>query len=121
MKELFEQVQEGAPIIYIGKEKLNESVIKHITEVINKKKIIKLKFQKSVKDKEEMYQIIMELSVKTKSHCLDHRGHVFILSKKLIPEVHQPKKFNKIAYLKSKEEGSETIGEMGLKEEKKED
>ncbi len=107
MKELFEQVREGNPLVFIGKEKLNENVINHVNEMLKKKKIIKLKFQKSVQDKREMYEIIMELSIKTKSFCLDHRGHVFILSKKLIPAIHQPKKFDKDMYLKNKEEGIE--------------
>ena len=106
MKELYEQVRESNPLVFIGKEKLNESVINHVNEMLKKKKIIKLKFQKSVKDKDEMYEIIMELSLKTKSFCLDHRGRAFILSKKLISGVHQPKKFDKELYLKMKEEGN---------------
>ncbi len=111
MKELFEQVREGNPLVFIGKEKLNESVISHVNEMLKKKKIIKLKFQKTIKDKKEMYEIIMELSIKTKSFCLDHRGRVFILSKKLIPAIHQPKKFDKDLYLKYKEEGLDIIKE----------
>ena len=93
MKELFEEVRKGTPHLFLGKSGLSEGFVENVKSLLKKKRIIKIKIQKGVFNKETLVDTIIELSKRTRSHCLDQRGRVFILSKKLIPDVHQPKRF----------------------------
>ncbi len=92
-KDRFEDVRMGKPALFIGKNLITPGVVKHVKELFKQQSILKLKFQKNIVSKERYPEIILELCDKTKSYCLDLRGHVFILSRYQIEGVHWPKQF----------------------------
>ena len=72
------------PHAILGKKGITEEFVIHISSLIKRYKIIKVKALKNVATKENIKQLAAEISDKTGSYLLDVRGKTFILSKNKI-------------------------------------
>ncbi|TFG00841.1 MAG: RNA-binding protein [Promethearchaeota archaeon] len=81
LKEKYKQVLLGNPTLIMGKKGINEGLLEHISRLLKKHKIIKIKMLKTALHGEKKEKIAQMIADKTNSHLLDLRGRTFILSK----------------------------------------
>ncbi len=67
------------PTVQIGKNKVNEGVIKEIKAQLKTKEYIKVKFLKSIK--KEVDQLINQILKHTNAQLVERRGSTIILKK----------------------------------------
>lgn len=71
------------PIIRIGKNGLTPETIKEIKKLLEKKRLIKIKFLKSALQNKNRKELAKELAEKTSSTLVDVIGFVAVLNKKI--------------------------------------
>ncbi|MFX1375532.1 MAG: YhbY family RNA-binding protein [Promethearchaeota archaeon] len=76
----FKKALLSQPNCTLGKQGITEEFILHVTKLLKKSKIIKIKVLKTVSYKPNIKDIAVEISKITNSYLLDIRGKVFILS-----------------------------------------
>ena len=81
-KELKSKAVELKPIIHVGKAGLTENAIKEIKIQLKKKKLIKIKFLKSIVKENDKKELFNELASKTGSKIIHKVGFVAILYRK---------------------------------------
>lgn len=64
----------------IGKNGVNDNVIKEIKRQLKANQIVKLRFAKNIADQKDDY--ISDIVSKTRSQVIDVRGHVAVIYKK---------------------------------------
>ena len=74
------------PHCTLGKQGVTEEFILHVTKLLKRYKIIKIKALKTIASKSTIDSIADEISKLTSSYLLDVRGKIFILSLKPIKE-----------------------------------
>ena len=74
------------PHCTLGKQGVTEEFILHVTKLLKRYKIIKIKALKTIASKSNIDSIAVEISKLTSSYLLDVRGKIFILSLKPIKE-----------------------------------
>ena len=85
-KEFKKTLLEKKPHCTLGKLGLTEEFILHVTKLLKRYKIIKIKALKTIASKSNIDSIADEISKLTSSYLLDVRGKIFILSLKPIKE-----------------------------------
>jgi len=78
--EDFKKVMLGEPHVILGKKGITEEFINHILKLLKRYKIIKIKALRSIATKSNINALANEISNLTKSHLLDIRGKIFVLS-----------------------------------------
>jgi RNA-binding protein YhbY len=68
------------PDCILGKSGITDEFIIHVTKLLKRYKIIKIKALKSIASRSNINEIAKEVSRLTNSHLLDVRGKKFILS-----------------------------------------
>jgi RNA-binding protein len=81
-EELKSRAMELKPVIIVGKSGLSDPVIKEIKLQLKKKKLIKVKFLKTIVKKESKKELFKELASKTGSRIVTQVGFVAALYKK---------------------------------------
>ncbi len=79
-QDKFKKVLLGPPHCNLGKNKITDEFIQHVSALLKKNKIIKIKALKSAVTDSDIDGIAKELSEATESNLLDVRGKTFILS-----------------------------------------
>ena len=82
IKELKSKALELKPIIWIGKSGLTDNVVKEIKLLLKKKKLIKVKFLKTIVKEKNKKELFKELAKKTNSRIVHQVGFVAVLHKK---------------------------------------
>ena len=82
LKELKSKAVELKPIIWIGKSGLTDNAIKEIKLQLKKKKLIKVKFLKSIVKEKNKKELFKELASKTGSRIIHQVGFVVVLYRK---------------------------------------
>ncbi len=82
LKELKSKAVELKPIIWIGKSGLTDNAIKEIKIQLKKKKLIKVKFLKSIVKEKDKKELFNELASKTGSKVIHQVGFVVVLYRK---------------------------------------
>ena len=70
------------PVLRIGKSGLTEGVIEEIKKQLKKKKLIKIKFLKSVLEDNDKKKFAKEIASKTDSELVQQVGFVIVLNKR---------------------------------------
>jgi len=70
------------PAVRIGKGGLDEGVIEEVIRQLKKKKVIKVKFLKSMSGSENLDELVAELATQTSSEVWGRRGFVVVLARK---------------------------------------
>lgn len=81
LKELKKQGKSLKPIINIGKNGITDPQIEHIKRIILKKKLIKIKFNRSAIEEKEKNIILTELINKTNAVLIDFIGFNAVIYK----------------------------------------
>ncbi|MFX0029892.1 MAG: YhbY family RNA-binding protein [Candidatus Hermodarchaeota archaeon] len=68
------------PHCYLGKQGITEEFILHVTKLLKRYKVIKIKALKTVASKSNIKDLALKISQLTNSILLDVRGKIFILS-----------------------------------------
>ena len=76
------------PHAILGKNGITNEFINHVSKLLKRYKIIKIKALKSVVNKSNIKLIASQISEATNSYLLDVRGFTFIISKSLINKNH---------------------------------
>ena len=84
----FKKVVLSHPHCILGKKGITNDFITHVTKLLKRYKIIKIKALKSVASKSNIKELADKISHLTQSHLIDIRGKTFILS------LHEIKKSN---------------------------
>ncbi len=82
--EDFKKVLLTEPHAILGKNGISDDFITHITKLLKRYKIIKIKALKSIASKSNIKVIANQISEATQSFLLDVRGKTFIISKEKI-------------------------------------
>jgi RNA-binding protein len=77
----FQKILQSKPHIILGKNGITDEFINHVTTLLSKFRIIKIKALKSVANKTNIKEIANKVADMTNSHLMDLRGKIFILSK----------------------------------------
>jgi RNA-binding protein YhbY len=77
----FKNVLLSEPHMILGKNGITDEFITHTTQLLRKKKIIKIKALKSIANKNNINQIAEKVVNLTNSYLIDLRGRTFIISK----------------------------------------
>lgn len=72
--ELRKKARSLSPIIHIGKNGITDALINEIEKTLKKKKMIKIKMNRSALDDKDKKEIAKELLIKTKSELVDFIG-----------------------------------------------
>ncbi len=99
MSNPFNEVRMGTVDVHIGKNGITSGLIEHITNILQKKKIIKIKVLREEAHEVTVNRIIATVLQQIKAVVLDVRGFTFILAKKPVPGVHLPKKYQNLETL----------------------
>ncbi|MHA1146379.1 MAG: YhbY family RNA-binding protein [Candidatus Helarchaeota archaeon] len=83
-KEKIKSVKTGPAILSIGKNGINEGLIKEIKIQLKKNKLIKIKIHKSILENPESDRVALaeKITSKTNSTLYETRGNTFIIYKK---------------------------------------
>ena len=76
----FKQALLSQPHCILGKQGVSEEFVNHVTTLLKRYKIIKVKALKSVASKTNIKELAQKISKLTNSNLLDIRGKIFILS-----------------------------------------
>jgi RNA-binding protein len=76
----FKQALLSQPHCILGKQGVSEEFVNHVTKLLKRYKIIKVKALKSVASKTNIKELARKISKLTNSNLLDIRGKIFILS-----------------------------------------
>lgn len=68
------------PHCILGKQGITEEFILHVTKLLKRYKVIKIKALKTIATKSNIKEIAARVSKLTNSYLLDVRGKIFILS-----------------------------------------
>ena len=68
------------PHCILGKRGITKEFIQHVSKLLKRYKIIKIKTLKTISSKSNIKDIAIETSKLTNSYLLDVRGKIFILS-----------------------------------------
>ena len=77
----FKKVLLSEPHATLGKNGITDEFISHISKLLKRYKIIKIKALKSIAIKSNIKEIAHNISKNTESYLLDVRGFTFIISK----------------------------------------
>ena len=69
------------PHCNLGKKGISEEFITHVSKLLKKYKVIKIKVLKSGISKSNIKDLAKQISTETNSHIIDVRGRTLILSK----------------------------------------
>jgi RNA-binding protein YhbY len=69
------------PHCNLGKKGISEEFITHVSKLLKKYKVIKIKVLKSGISKSNIKDLAKQISIETNSHLIDVRGRTLILSK----------------------------------------
>lgn len=81
IKELKKKSKNLEPILRIGKNGINETVILEIKKHLKKRGLIKIRFLNSVLEKVEKRKMIEEIVEKTSSRLIEQVGNVMTIYK----------------------------------------
>ena len=84
----FKKVVLSQPHCILGKKGITNDFLNHVTKLLKRYKIIKIKALKSVATKSNIQELANQISQLTQSYLVDVRGKIFILS------LHEIKKYN---------------------------
>jgi len=76
----FKKALLSQPRCTLGKRGITKEFILHVTKLLKRYKIIKVKTLKTIASKSNIKDIAIEISKLTNSYLLDVRGKIFILS-----------------------------------------
>ena len=76
----FKKVVLSQPHCILGKKGITNDFINHVTKLLKRYKIIKIKALKSVATKSNIKELATQISQLTQSYLVDIRGKIFILS-----------------------------------------
>ncbi|MFX0037702.1 MAG: YhbY family RNA-binding protein [Promethearchaeota archaeon] len=76
----FKNALHSHPHCILGKRGISDEFINHVTKLLKRYKIIKVKALKSVVTKSNMEELAQKVSNLTNSYLLDIRGKIFVLS-----------------------------------------
>jgi RNA-binding protein YhbY len=76
----FKKALLSKPNCTLGKQGITEEFIQHVTKLLKRYKMIKIKALKTVASKANIREIASEISKLTNSYLLDLRGRNFIIS-----------------------------------------
>jgi RNA-binding protein YhbY len=76
----FKKALLSQPHCSLGKRGITEEFILHVTKLLKRYKVIKIKALKTIASKSNIKDIALEISKQTNSYLLDVRGKIFILS-----------------------------------------
>ena len=82
LKDLKSKGKQLKPIINIGKSGITESQISHIKKTLKKKKLIKIRFNRSALEEKDKVDVLKEILNKTGSVQIDFIGFNAIIYKK---------------------------------------
>lgn len=77
----FKEVLLASPHCNLGKKGITDEFLDHVSKLLKRYKIIKIKALKAVATKSNIQQIAKEISELTGSRVLDVRGKIIILGK----------------------------------------
>lgn len=77
----FKEVLLGDPHCILGKNGLTTEFLDHVSSLLKRYKIVKIKALKSIANKTNIKDIAQQITLKTGSHLNDIRGKTFIISK----------------------------------------
>lgn len=80
-REEFKKVLLSRAHCILGKNGITDDFLDHVTKLLKKYKILKIKALKSIANKSTIKSLAVEISKSTNSHILDIRGKQIILSK----------------------------------------
>lgn len=80
-KQLRSKSKTLKPILIIGKNGVNDEVIKKIKEYLVKNEIIKIKFLSSYIGDKDKKEVFLDLATKTKTKIIDQIGFTLVLKK----------------------------------------
>ena len=76
----FKKALLSKPHCTLGKRGITKAFIQHVTKLLKRYKVIKVKTLKTIATKSNIKDIAIEVSKLTNSYLLDVRGRIFILS-----------------------------------------
>ncbi|MDX1798390.1 MAG: YhbY family RNA-binding protein [Candidatus Lokiarchaeia archaeon] len=76
----FKQALLSQPHCILGKHGVSDEFVNHVTNLLKRYKIIKVKALKSVATKTNIKELAQKISKLTNSYLIDIRGRIFILS-----------------------------------------
>lgn len=79
--EKFKRVLLTPPHCTLGKNGITDEFLTHVTKLLKRYKMIKIKALKSVANKLNIKALATEISTNTNSYILDIRGRTIIISK----------------------------------------
>ena len=77
----FKQALLSQPHCILGKHGVSDEFVNHVTNLLKRHKIIKVKTLKSVATKTNIKELAQKISKLTNSYLIDIRGRIFILSR----------------------------------------
>ncbi len=83
----FKKVVLSQPHCILGKKGITNDFINHVTKLLKRYKIIKIKALKSVATKSNIKELANQISHLTQSFLVDIRGKIFILSLQKINKI----------------------------------
>ncbi|MBW2982486.1 YhbY family RNA-binding protein [Candidatus Woesearchaeota archaeon] len=81
LKELKSKAMELEPVIWVGKSGLTDSLIKEVKIQLKKRKLIKVKFLKTIVKEKDKKELFKEIASKTDSRIITQVGFVVVLYK----------------------------------------
>ena len=79
--EEFKRVLNAKPNCILGKNGITSEFLSHITQLLKRYKIIKIKVLKTIATHNNIRDLANQISNETKSHIMDVRGKIIIISK----------------------------------------
>ena len=79
--EEFKKVLLGDPHCILGKKGLTLEFLEHVSKLLKRYKIIKIKALKSIAENTPIKVLAEDIAEKTQSHLIDVRGKTFLISK----------------------------------------
>ncbi|MFW9818909.1 MAG: YhbY family RNA-binding protein [Candidatus Thorarchaeota archaeon] len=79
-REEFKQALLSPPHCILGKHGVSDEFVNHVTKLLKRYKIIKVKALKSAVNKTNIKELAQKISKLTNSYLIDIRGKIFILS-----------------------------------------
>ncbi|MFX1500489.1 MAG: YhbY family RNA-binding protein [Promethearchaeota archaeon] len=76
----FKKVLLSQPDCILGKNGITDEFINHVTKLLKRYKVIKIKALKSIATKSNIKELANKISQLTSSYLIDVRGKIFILS-----------------------------------------
>ena len=80
--ELRRKARNLMPMINIGKNGLTDSLVKQIETIIKKKKLLKIKINKSALENEDKKEIVRKIIEKTNAELIDFIGFNVVIYKR---------------------------------------